>query len=90
MAALLIRHRTASAQDLAATTDLDRESRVAYGGQGCEVFRNAGDPGDVMIYLEWDDPERARLYADSDDFRGAKVRAGLTEPFSLWVLNDHE
>ena len=38
---------------------------------GARLFCSAVDPNEVLLLLEWDDLERARLFADSDDLREA-------------------
>jgi hypothetical protein len=42
------------------------------------------------VLLEWDDLERARLFADSDDLREAMARAGVTDRPDIWFLEDVE
>ena len=45
-------------------------------------------PNEVLLLLEWDDLERARLFADSDDLREAMTRAGVTDRPDIWFLED--
>ncbi len=40
------------------------------------------------MLLEWDDLERARLFADSDDLREAMARSGVTDHPDIWFLVD--
>ena len=56
--------------------------------RGGRLFRSAIDPHEVLLLLEWDDLERARLFADSDDLREAMTRAGVTDRPDFWFLED--
>jgi heme-degrading monooxygenase HmoA len=88
MPSLFIRHTVA---DYAAWKSLFDEhgiTRRANGSQGGRIFRSDDDPNEVLILLEWDDLERARLFADSDDLREAMERAGVTGRPDIWFLAD--
>jgi heme-degrading monooxygenase HmoA len=90
MPSLLIRHHVADYGAWKAVFDEDELTRQANGSQGGWLFRNAADPHEVLILLMWDDLERARLYADSDDLRQAVARAGVTDRPEIWVLENVE
>jgi heme-degrading monooxygenase HmoA len=88
MPALFIRYKVA---DYAAWKPLFDElgsTRRANGSHGGRIYRSADDPNEVLILLEWDDLERARLFADSDDLREAMDRAGVTGRPDIWFLED--
>jgi heme-degrading monooxygenase HmoA len=88
MPALLIRHNV---EDYAAWKEgFDQHATVrrANGSQGGRLFRNAADANEVVVLLEWDDLERARLFADSDDLREAMARAGVTDQPDIWFLEE--
>ena len=88
MPAMLIRHKVA---DYAAWSVVFAEqgiTRRANGSQGWQLFRNADDPTEVLMLLEWDDLERARLFADSDDLREALEQAGVTDRPDIWFLEE--
>ena len=90
MPAMLIRHKVA---DECAWQPVFAENRIARRANGCgqeRVFRNADDPRELVILLEWDDLERARLYADSDDLRLALRRAGVIGDAEIEFLEDVE
>jgi hypothetical protein len=86
MLAMLIRHNVV---DYCAWKPIFDDNGMARRANGCgqeHVFRNADDPNELVILLEWDDLERARLYADSDDLREAMARAGVTGEPDIWFL----
>jgi heme-degrading monooxygenase HmoA len=87
---LLIRHHVADYLAWKAVFDEHEPARRANGSQGSRLFRNAADPNEILLLLEWDDLERARLFADSDDLREAMTRAGVTDRPDIWFLEDVE
>ncbi|MCD6033553.1 MAG: hypothetical protein K0S78_5739 [Thermomicrobiales bacterium] len=89
MPCLLIRHTVQDYSDWKAVFDEQEDLRRANGSQGGRLFRST-ESGEVLVLLEWDDLERARLFADSDDLREAMTRAGVTDRPDIWFLEDVE
>lgn len=88
MPSLLIRHRVT---DVATWRKVFAEQEIvrrANGSQGGRLFHVAADPTEVLVLLEWDDLERARLFVDSDDLQEAMSRSGLTGEPEIWFLED--
>lgn len=88
MAAMLIRLQVT---DFAAWMPAFAEEgsvRRAHGVRQEHVFRNALDPNEVFVLLDWDDLARARLYADSDDARVAAWQAVVTDAPEVWLLQE--
>jgi hypothetical protein len=90
MPALLIRHHVADYAAWKAVFDEHETTRRANGSQEEWLFRDADDSHEVLLLLAWDDLERARLFADSDDLRAAMTRAGVTDEPDIWFLEDIE
>jgi heme-degrading monooxygenase HmoA len=90
MATMLIRHRVADYTAWMSAFAEERPVRRAHGSQQERVFRNATDPHEVLVLLEWDVLERARLYADSDDARVAMRQAGVTDQPDIWLLQESD
>jgi hypothetical protein len=88
MPSLLIRHHVADYSAWKAGFDEHAPTRRAYGAQGEWLFRDADDPQQVLLLLEWDDLERARLFVDSDDLREAMNRGGVVDRPDIWFLQD--
>ena len=63
-------------------------TRKASGSKGGYVFRNADDPNELVVLLEWDDLAKARQFAQSDDLRAAMQRAGLTDRPDVYFLDE--
>ena len=89
MSCLLIRHKVQDYSTWKAVFDEQADVRRANGSQGGRLFRST-ESGEVLELLEWDDLERARLFADSDDLREAMARAGVTDRPDIWFLEDVE
>jgi heme-degrading monooxygenase HmoA len=88
MPALLVRHKVADYATWKPVFDEDAGARRAHGSQGGRLFRNAADPHEVLILLAWDDLDRARLFAQSDDLREALARGGATDRPDVWILQE--
>ena len=88
MPSLLIRHHVADYAAWKAIFDEDEITRRANGSRGGRLFHSSSNPNEVLLLLEWDDLERARLFADSDDLREAMGRAGVTGRPDIWFLVD--
>ncbi len=88
MPAMLIRHTVADFAAWKPRFDAHGITRRANGSRGGRVYRSADDPDAVVILLEWDDLERARFFADSDDLREMLAQAGATDRPDIWFLDD--
>ena len=90
MPCLLIRHKVQDYPAWKAVFDEHESTRRANGSQGGWLFRDADDPLEVLLLLEWDDLERARLFVDSDDLREAMAWEAVTDRPDIWFLEDVE
>lgn len=88
MASVLIRHRVADYSAWKSVYDELDFVRRAHGCLGWQLFRSDDDPAETLILLTWDDLERARLFAQSDDLREAMTRSGVADEPDLWFLNE--
>ena len=88
MPTVLIRHHVTNFDLWKAVFDEDEVARRANGSQGGRLFLSSSDPNEVLILLEWDDLDRARLFADSDDLREVMTRGGVNDQPDIWFLVD--
>jgi hypothetical protein len=88
MAVLVIRHQVESFDTWKAVFDEQATTRQANGSRRERVFRDVVDANEVLIYLDWDDGERAWLFARSDDLREAMVHAGVIGHPDVWILKE--
>lgn len=86
MPILLIRHKVS---DFAAWQAIFEDQDASRGAHGCQrgrLFQNAADPNELLVLLEWDNLERAYLYAQSDDLREELKRAEVADDPDVWFL----
>jgi heme-degrading monooxygenase HmoA len=88
MPAMLIRHKVADYEVWKPAFDAHEHARRANGSRGGRMFRKVDDPNEVVILLDWDDLERARLFADSDDLRETMRRGGVADGPDIWFLTE--
>jgi quinol monooxygenase YgiN len=61
--------------------------RKSYGSMGVRIFRNVDKADEVVILGEYEDLEKARQLFQSQDFREAIKRAGVSGPPEVSYLN---
>ena len=87
MAFVLVRHSVEDWSKWKSAYDNHGEARQAAGCRGTQVFRNADDPNNIVVILEWDSLENARSFSESDDLREAMERAGVTGPPDITFIS---
>jgi quinol monooxygenase YgiN len=66
--------------------DNHAEMRKTAGCLGTHIFRNAHDPNELVINLQWDSEENALKFFSSDDLRAAFVEAGMVgQPDTIFL-----
>ena len=88
MPTLLIRHHVANYATWRAVFAEHETTRRANGSQREWLFCDADESHEVLLLFAWDNLERARLFADSDDLREVMARAGVTDRPDIWFLED--
>jgi heme-degrading monooxygenase HmoA len=83
---LLIRHKVADYPKWKPVFDEHGAARQANGSRGGQLFRNATDPNELFMLLEWDDLEKARQFTQSEDLRQAMQRAGVADQPDIYFL----
>ncbi len=87
---LLVRHKVTDFAKWKPVFDEHGTTRQASGSKGGLLLRSADDPNEVVLLLEWDDLDRARQFAGSDDLRQAMQRAGVADQPDLYFLDHAE
>ena len=62
--------------------------RKAYGSKGVRFFRNLEDANEVVILNEYSSSDRARELFQSEEFREATKRAGVSGPPQVTFLDE--
>ncbi len=88
MAVLLIRHRVRDFAAWKAVFDEDASARQAHGSRHERVFRDDSGADEVLLYLEWDDADRAHLFVRSDALREWMARSGVADRPDVWILKE--
>ena len=87
---LLIRQNVADYEQWKSAFDAHGVTRQANGSRGGQLFRNASDPNELVILLEWDVLEKAHQYAQSEELREVMQRAGVVDHPNISFLKDGE
>jgi heme-degrading monooxygenase HmoA len=85
---LLIRHKVRDYATWRAVFDEHGSARKENGSEGGFLFRNADDPDEVIVILEWDSLGKAREFVRSDDLRQTMRRAGVVGEPDICFLDD--
>ncbi|SNQ62898.1 antibiotic biosynthesis monooxygenase family protein [Candidatus Methanoperedens nitratireducens] len=62
--------------------------RKASGSRGGRLLRNADNPNEIVMILEWDSIENARKLVASDDLKKAIKRAGVIGEPEFYLLDE--
>jgi heme-degrading monooxygenase HmoA len=87
---LLVRHKVEDFSRWKPIFDEHGATRKAGGSRGGRLFRSVEDPQEVVILFEWDDLDKARQFAQSEDLRQAMQRAGVTDRPDVYFLEEVE
>ena len=87
---LLVRQKVLDYEQWKSAFDAHSVIRQANGSRGGQVFRNASDPNELFVLLEWDVLERARQFTQSEEWREVMQRAGVIDHPTIAFLKDGE
>jgi heme-degrading monooxygenase HmoA len=85
---ILVRHKVQDYAKWKTVYDEHGATRKARGSKGARLFRNADNPDEVVVLVEWDNIEKARQFAQSDDLRQAMQRAGVADRPDVYFLEE--
>lgn len=88
MAIVLARLKVADYDKWRTVYDEHASMRQSSGCTGTHVFRNASDPNEVTLNLQWDTIENAQKFFTSDELRQAMQRAGVIGQPDVWFVED--
>ena len=87
---LLVRQKVLDYERWKSAFDAHSVIRQANGSRGGQVFRNASDPNELFVLLEWDVLEGARQFTQSEEWREVMQRAGVLDHPTISFLKDGE
>lgn len=87
---ILVRHKVADYAKWKPVFDEHGAARKASGSKGGRLFRNADNPNEVIILLEWDDLGKARQFAQTQDLRQTMERSGVIDQPDVYFVDEVE
>ena len=90
MPVVLVRHKLQDYDTWKPGFDQHGSTRQASGSRGGRLFRNADNPNETFVLLEWDDLDKAREFAQSDDLRETMQRLGVADQPDVYFLEEVE
>jgi heme-degrading monooxygenase HmoA len=87
---MLVRHKVTDYVKWKLAFDAHSVTRQVNGSRGGQLFRNASDSNELVVLLEWDNLEKARQFAQSEDLREVMQRAGVVDQPDIYFLKDGE
>jgi len=88
---LLVRHKVEDYEGWKPVFDHDYgATREQWGSKGGRILRNADDPNELVMLLEWDSLENARKFAHAEELREAMRRAGVADQPDVYFLEEVE
>jgi quinol monooxygenase YgiN len=62
--------------------------RKEAGSKGGYVFQSNDNPNEIVIFLQWEDLDKARAFTSSDALRDAMQKAGIAGPPTIVFLDE--
>ena len=87
---MLVRHKVEDYERWKPGFEEHGETRRESGSKGVRLFRNADDPNETVILLEWEDLADARRFAQSEDLRETMQRVGVADQPDIYFLEEVE
>ena len=88
MAYILVQHTIEDYAKWKQAFDEHQPTREVSGSKGGFILRDANNPNQLTVLLEWDNLENARTFSSSDELREAMQRAGVLGPPTVSFLNE--
>jgi len=90
MTYLLVRHKNKDYAKWKTVFDEHSATRKASGSKGGRLFRNADNPNEIVVIFEWDNLEKARRFAQSEDLKKTMQQAGVIDKPDVYFLEEIE
>lgn len=69
--------------------EMGTAARQEHGIRGGWIFRNVGDPHEVVLLLEWDDLEHGMRFGQSAEVQQLQQRAGVVGQPEQYRAEEH-
>jgi heme-degrading monooxygenase HmoA len=87
---VLVIHRVEDYSKWKPIYDEDGSTRKAKGSKGSFVFHNANDPNHIVVISEWENLEKAKNFAESEDLINTMQKAGVVGRPAVFYLEEIE
>jgi heme-degrading monooxygenase HmoA len=87
---VLIRHRVANVRKWKSVFEADGHNRKAHGCKAVHLFRDVDHAKELVIILRWNDPVKARHFAESDELRELMAKGGVSDLPDVYVLEEFD
>jgi len=90
MTYVLVMHKVEDYDKWKSLYDENGAMRKAYGSKGASVFRQANDPNSLVIITEWENIEKGKVFAESEDLKTTMQKAGVISQPEIYYLEEIE
>lgn len=90
MTHVLVIHRVENYAKWKLIYDEDGITRKSKGSKGSSVFHNANDPNHIVVITEWENMEKAKNFAESEDLVTTMQKAGVVGRPAVFYLEEIE
>ena len=90
MTYVLVIHKIEDFDKWKSVYDEDGATRKAKGSKGASVFRNTNDPNHLVVITEWENLEKAKNFAQSEDLANTMQKAGVVGRPAVFYLEEIE
>lgn len=90
MPTVSVRHKVSDYGKWKAVYDELKPMVKSSGGKSQRLFKNSGDAKELVILTEFDDMNKAKQFAQSNDLKQAMQRAGVAEVPTIFFLDEVE
>jgi len=90
MTYVLVMHKVEDYDKWKSLYDENGAMRKAYGSKGASVFRQANDPNSLVIITEWENIEKGKVFAESEDLKTTMQKAGVISQPEIYYLDEIE
>ena len=87
---MLIRHKVKDFAKWKPVYHEHADVRKDGGSKGAHLFRNADNPNEVLILFEWENLDKARKFAQSENLQQKMQEAGVSEKPDIYFLEKVE
>ncbi len=68
--------------------DEDGEVRKDKGSKGASIYKNNDDPNHLVVITEWENLEKAKNFAESEELKNTMVKAGVIGRPAVFYLEE--